>query len=49
MRNVPVSLDVFQAIWSAQKPDQDSEDAIPPGVYPTSRSPFQTSPSATSC
>ena len=28
MRSIQVSLDVFQAIWSARKPGQDSEDAI---------------------
>jgi hypothetical protein len=32
MRNIQVSLDVFQAIWSARKPGQDSEDAILRGV-----------------
>jgi hypothetical protein len=28
MRIIQVSTDVFQAIWSARKPDQDTEDAI---------------------
>jgi hypothetical protein len=28
MRTIQVSTDVFQAIWSARKPGQDSEDAI---------------------
>jgi hypothetical protein len=33
MRNIQVSLDVFQAIWSARKPGQDTEDAILRGVF----------------
>jgi hypothetical protein len=33
MRNIQVSLDVFQAIWSARKPGQDSEDAVLRGVF----------------
>jgi len=33
MRSVQVSADVFQAIWSARKPGQDSEDAILRGVF----------------
>jgi hypothetical protein len=33
MRNIQVSPDVFQAIWSARKPGQDSEDAILRGVF----------------
>jgi hypothetical protein len=33
MRNIQVSLDVFQAIWSARKPGQDSEDAILRSVF----------------
>src|SRR5262249_10451730 len=33
MRNIQVSADVFQAIWSARKPRQDSEDAILRGVF----------------
>jgi len=32
MRNIQVSLDVFQAIWSARKPGQDTEDAILRGL-----------------
>ena len=33
MRNIQVSFDVFQAIWSARKPGQDTEDAILRGVF----------------
>jgi hypothetical protein len=33
MRSIQVSLDVFQAIWSARKTGQDSEDAILRGVF----------------
>jgi hypothetical protein len=33
MRNIQVSPDVFQAIWSARKPGQDTEDAILRGVF----------------
>jgi hypothetical protein len=33
MRSIQVSPDVFQAIWSARKPGQDSEDAILRGVF----------------
>ncbi|MEQ1622970.1 MAG: hypothetical protein ABL919_16365 [Methylococcales bacterium] len=33
MRNVQVSVDVFQSIWAARKPGQDSEDAILRGVF----------------
>jgi hypothetical protein len=33
MRSIPVSPDVFQAIWSARKPGQDTEDAILRGVF----------------
>jgi hypothetical protein len=33
MRNIQVSLDVFQAIWSARKPGQDNEDAILRGLF----------------
>jgi hypothetical protein len=33
MRPIQVSPDVFQAIWSARKPGQDSEDAILRGVF----------------
>lgn len=33
MRTIQVSADVFQAIWSARKPGQDSEDAILRGVF----------------
>ena len=33
MRTIQVSLDVFQAIWSARKPGQDTEDAILRGVF----------------
>lgn len=33
MRNIQVSTDVFQAIWSARKQGQDSEDAILRGVF----------------
>jgi hypothetical protein len=33
MRNIQVSLDVFQAIWSVRKPGQDTEDAILRGVF----------------
>ena len=40
MRNIQVSLDVFQAIWAARKPGQDDEDAILRGVFnlPTANS-----------
>ncbi len=33
MRNIQVSFDVFQAIWSARKPGQDTEDAILRGIF----------------
>jgi hypothetical protein len=33
MRSIQVSADVFQAIWSARQPGQDSEDAILRGVF----------------
>jgi hypothetical protein len=33
MRTIQVSPDVFQAIWSARQPGQDSEDAILRGVF----------------
>jgi hypothetical protein len=33
MRNIQVSLDVFQAIWSARKPGHDTEDAILRSVF----------------
>jgi hypothetical protein len=33
VRNIQVSLDVFQAIWSARKPGQDNEDAILRSVF----------------
>ena len=33
MRTIQVSLDVFQAIWSARKPGQDNENAILRGVF----------------
>ena len=33
MRTIQVSTDVFQAIWSARKPSQDTEDAILRGVF----------------
>jgi hypothetical protein len=33
MRNIQVSLDVFQAIWSARKPGEDNEDAILRSVF----------------
>jgi hypothetical protein len=33
MRNIQVSLDVFQAIWSVRKPNQDNEDAILRSVF----------------
>ncbi|MGH7488179.1 MAG: hypothetical protein ACREMY_21670 [bacterium] len=33
MRNIQVSTDVFQAIWAARKPGQDTEDAILKGVF----------------
>jgi hypothetical protein len=33
MRSIQVSLDVFQAIWSARKPSQDNEDAILRSVF----------------
>lgn len=33
MRTISVSLDVFQAIWSARKSGQDTEDAILRGVF----------------
>src|SRR5262245_3881176 len=33
MRTIQVSADVFQAIWAARKPGQDSEEAILRGVF----------------
>jgi hypothetical protein len=33
MRNIQVSADVFQAIWAARKPGQDTEDAILRGIF----------------
>jgi hypothetical protein len=33
MRPIQVSTDVFQAIWAARKPGQDTEDAILRGVF----------------
>jgi hypothetical protein len=33
MRSIQVSPDVFQALWSARKPGQDTEDAILRGVF----------------
>jgi hypothetical protein len=33
VRNIQISLDVFQAIWSARKPGQDTEDAILRGLF----------------
>jgi hypothetical protein len=33
MRSISVSPDVFQAIWSARKSGQDTEDAILRGVF----------------
>ena len=33
MRSIQVSADVFQAIWSARKPGQDTEDTILRGVF----------------
>lgn len=33
MRNILVSADVFQAIWAARNPGQDSEEAILRGVF----------------
>lgn len=33
MRTIQVSTDVFQAIWSARQPGQDTEDAILRGVF----------------
>jgi len=33
MRSIQVSPDVFQAIWSARKPGQDTEDAILRSVF----------------
>jgi hypothetical protein len=41
MRSIQVSLDVFQAIWSARQPGQDSEDSILRGIFRLPETPAQ--------